>query len=141
MATAARIEKELMQLEEQYWQAIKNKDAEKAMSLTDESCIITGAQGASRFEKHMFADMMKGAKYTLRDFKLKDPKVQLLSDDVAVLAYAVHEDLIVEGNPVTLDAADASTWVRRPKGWVCALHTESILGDPYGRDRKPIRDE
>jgi hypothetical protein len=47
----------------------------------------------------------------------------------------VHERLIVNGEPVTIDAADASTWVRREGQWRCALHTESIAGDPFGRDR------
>jgi hypothetical protein len=27
--------------------------------------------------------------------------------------------------------------VRRGGRWVCALHTEAIAGDPYGRDRRP----
>jgi hypothetical protein len=31
-----------------------------------------------------------------------------------------------------------STWVRRNGGWVCALHTESILGDPFGRDKRTV---
>jgi hypothetical protein len=26
--------------------------------------------------------------------------------------------------------------VKRNGDWVCALHTESLAGDPYGRDRK-----
>jgi hypothetical protein len=37
-----------------------------------------------------------------------------------------------------LDAADSSTWVRRNGRWLCALHTEAILGDPFGRDRQRI---
>lgn len=51
-------------------------------------------------------------------------------------SYRVHEELTVDGKPVTLDAADASTWVRRNGRWVCALHTEAISGDPFGRDRR-----
>jgi catechol 2,3-dioxygenase-like lactoylglutathione lyase family enzyme len=35
-----------------------------------------------------------------------------------------------------VDAEDASTWVRRNDHWVCALHTESLKGDPFGRDRR-----
>ena len=128
----------MLRLENQYWQAIKDKDADAAMRLTDESCILAGAQGVSRVEKRKFEDMMKSAKYTLHDFKLKNPQVKLLNDDVAILGYAVHEDLTVEGRPVTVDAAEASTWIRRPEGWVCALHTESILGDPFGRDRHAV---
>jgi hypothetical protein len=71
----------------------------------------------------------------MHDVRVSDPQVRLLRDDVAILAYKVHEDLTVESKAVTLDAADASTWVRRNEGWICALHTESILGDPFGRDR------
>jgi ketosteroid isomerase-like protein len=132
---AKSIEKQLFQLEERYWQAIKDKDADIAMRLTDEDCLVTGAQGAALIRRPQFAGMMKSAKYTLHDYKLKDPQVKLISNDVAILAYSVHEELTVDGKPVTVDAADASTWIRRPEGWVCALHTESILGDPFGRDR------
>jgi hypothetical protein len=65
-----------------------------------------------------------------------DDQVRQLGDDVAVVAYTVHEKLTVDGQPVTLDAADASTWVRRNGRCVCALHTESVKGDPFGRDRR-----
>jgi hypothetical protein len=68
-----------------------------------------------------------------------DARVRLLGNDFAILAYNVHEELTVEGKPVTLDAADASTWVRRDGRWLCALHTESIVADPFGRDRRPAR--
>jgi hypothetical protein len=47
----------------------------------------------------------------------------------------VREALHVDGEPVSFEAADASTWVRRGDRWVCAMHSESILGDPFGRDR------
>jgi len=55
---------------------------------------------------------------------------------VAIVAYKVKEELTVDGKPVTLEAADASTWLRRGDSWVCSLHTESIIGDPFGRDRR-----
>ncbi len=75
---------------------------------------------------------------TLDDFELNDDvKVRLLREDVAVLAYKVHEELTVDGKSVKLDASDTSTWVRRDGRWFCALHTEAISGDPFGRDRWP----
>jgi uncharacterized protein (TIGR02246 family) len=131
------IEQELIALEKQYWQAIKDKDAETAMRLSDDPCIVTGAQGVGRLDRSTLARMMKTESYTLNDFTISDDaQVRLLGDDVAVLAYNVHEELTVDGKPVTLDAADASTWVRRNGRWVCALHTESLKGDPFGRDRR-----
>ena len=58
-------------------------------------------------------------------------------DNVAIVAYKVHEELTVDGHNVTLDATDASMWIRCNGRRVCALHTESITGDPFGRDRHP----
>mgnify|MGYP006273693779 CR=1 FL=1 len=44
--------------------------------------------------------------------------------------------MTVDGKPLSLDASDASTWIRRNGSWVCTLHTESLLGDPFGREDK-----
>jgi ketosteroid isomerase-like protein len=131
-----QVEREVVEAEKQFWQSMVDKDADTAMRLTDDVCLLTGAQGASSFPKQAFEKMMDREGYTLHRFELKEPKVLLLRDDVAVVAYQVHEELTVDGKPVTVDAADASTWVRKGGRWVCALHTESILGDPYGRDRR-----
>jgi ketosteroid isomerase-like protein len=141
MATRAKdVEKELLELEKKYWQAIKEKDVDTAMRLTDDPCIVTGAQGVGRMARKDLGAMMNSASYTLREFEVKDDvQVRLLNDDVAVLAYQVHEELTVDGKPVTLDAADSSTWVRRDGRWLCALHTEAIAGDPFGRDRHAAR--
>jgi uncharacterized protein (TIGR02246 family) len=140
MAGSAReAEKELVALERQFWQAIKDGDVDAAMRLTADPCLVTGAQGVGRIDRRTFEAMMRAAPYTLDAFELKDVEVLMLGEDVAVLAYRVHEELTVEGKPVSLDAADASAWVRRDGRWVCALHTESVAGDPFGRDRAAPR--
>jgi uncharacterized protein (TIGR02246 family) len=135
MATTA-MQKELVGLEKQYWQAIKDKDVDAALRLTDDPCFVTGPQGAASVDKKALAGMLNAASWTLHDFEVTDVQVRLLSNDVAILAYKVHEKLTVDGKPVTIDAADASTWVRRDGRWLCALHTESIAGDPFGRDQR-----
>ena len=137
MATAT-VEQEIVELEKQYWRAIRDRDSEAAMRLTDEPCIVTGAQGAASIDKRQFANMLQSPQWTLHEFEIgDDAQVRLIGDDVAVIAYKVKERMTVEGRPLTLQAADASTWVRRDGRWRCALHTESILGDPFGRDRRP----
>lgn len=136
--TSQSIDRELLELERQYWLAMKDRDVEAAMRLTDSPCIVAGAQGVAAIDRKAFMSTMNGASYTLNDFSLSDDiKVQLLRDDVAVLAYNVHEELTVDGKPVVLDASGTSTWVRRDGRWLCALHTEAIAGDPFGRDRVP----
>ena len=136
MASTA-LEKELLGLERQYWQAIKDRDVDAAMRLTDETCMVTGPQGVAQMDRQSLGNMLKSASYELDEFKVSDDaQVRLLRDDVAILAYKVREKLRVDGQRLDLEASDASAWVRRNGQWRCALHTESISGDPFGRDRK-----
>ena len=128
--------RDLLALERRYWQAIQDRDMTALIELTDFPVIVTGAQGVGTLERATFESMLNDPHYTIESFAIdEDAHVRLVSDDVAILAYKVHEDLTVDGRLVSLDAADASTWVRHEDGWVCALHTEAILGDPFGRDR------
>ena len=131
-----QLEKELLALERQYWNALKDRDVETVVRLSDDTTLVTGAQGVGALEKEKLGAMIEKATYEIREFQI-DERVQMrkLAENVAILAYKVHEELVVDGAPVTIDAADASTWVRKNGRWVCALHTESLLGDPYGRDR------
>jgi len=131
------IEAQLLDLEKQYWTAIMNRDVQAAMRLTDDPCIVTGAQGVGRISQKAFADMLQAGGWTLHSFDLSEVQVRVLSEDVAVLAYKVKETMTVEGKPLTLEASDSSTWVKRDGNWVCALHTEALIGDPFGRYRHP----
>lgn len=132
------VEQEIIELEKKYWQAMKDQDVDAALEMTDEPCIVTGAQGAATIDHKTFRGMMQGGGWILKDFEIGDDvHVRALSDDVVVIAYTVTEDMTVDGKPLSLKAADASTWVRRDGRWLCALHTESLLGDSFGRDRQP----
>jgi hypothetical protein len=132
------LDTEILALETQFWQSMIDKDSDAGTRLTSDPCLVTGAQGVARIDKKTFAKMMDDGKWELHAFEFDDVKVERVTDDVAVIAYKVHEDLTVDGKKMALEAADASTWVRDGEGWTCALHTESILGDPFGRDRKPV---
>ena len=134
--TPQTLEQDLLDLERRYWQAMKDKDVDGALALTDEPCFVTGAQGVGRVDRQGFAAMMENATWTIDAFAIgDDAQVRMLSDDAAILAYTVREQLEVDGAPLILDVADASTWIRRGDRWLCAMHSESILGDPFGRDR------
>jgi hypothetical protein len=129
-------EKTLMDLENRFWRTMQDRDVKTAAQMTDYPCIVAGPQGVASIDEKAFASMMGGGAWTLKDFSLGEPQVRMISDDVAIVAYKVKESLSVEGEPVTLEAADASVWVRRDGRWLCAMHTESLSGDPYGRDRQ-----
>ena len=127
---------EVMDLERKYWEAMKNRDTKTCVALSDNPCMVTGPQGISTLTTDQLAAMMNESKYELRNYRIgKGAQVQLVGENVAVVAYRVHEDLVVDGKPVSLDAADSSTWIKRDGQWKCAMHTEAIMGDPFGRDR------
>jgi hypothetical protein len=126
---------ELIALEKQYWDAIKEQDSSAATKLSDDPCVVVGAQGVGQIDKKTLAGMIQGANYKLNEYEVdeKSIKVRPVADDVVVVAYKVREEIEVDGDDITLEAFDSSVWVRRGGKWVCALHTESPAGDPYGR--------
>jgi uncharacterized protein (TIGR02246 family) len=132
-------EQELIDTEQRFWDAMKNKDGKAAAELTDEGSIVVGAQGVSKIDRKSMEKMTAEGKWELKEFSFnaKTRQVRFISDDVAIVAYSVNEKLVVEGKPLQLDAHDSSVWVRRDGEWRCALHTESPAGDPFARDKQP----
>ena len=130
-------DEELLALEQSYWDALKDRDARTVGRLTSEACLVAGASGASVFDPPSIAKLIESATYRIKDYRIDPQTVHIshLSDDLVAMAYGVHEDLEVDGKPVKLDAFDSSVWKQTNNGWVCVLHTESIKGDAYGRDR------
>jgi hypothetical protein len=126
---------EILELEHRFWRAMISRDVETATAMMADSSIITGAQGVSEIDKATFAKMLAGGGWTLRDYSFEEVKVIAPTADVAVIGYRVVEHVEFEGRQLELRAADASTWVREAGKWVCVLHTESVLGDPFGRDQ------
>ena len=131
------IEKEIISLEKLYWKAMKENDLETMLMLSDEHCILAGPQGVSKVAKKDFKKMMESSPYTINNFTFDDNcEVSVLNNDTAVIAYKISEDLTVDGKPLKLDASESSTWIKRNGKWVCSLHTEALLSDPFGRDRE-----
>jgi hypothetical protein len=127
------LKRHLLDLEQRYWRAIEQRDGRAAAQLSDDPCLVVGAQGVGEVLRAAFPTMLQQANYDLHRHALDDVHVRLLGEDVAILAYAVDEELTVDGEPLKLHAYDSSVWHRRDGEWVCVLHTESPAGDPFGR--------
>jgi Domain of unknown function (DUF4440) len=127
MTTTTTLEQELTQLEKRYWKAMGAKDLDTLEQLTDFPCIVAGSHGVSSIDRATFMKMAQDPSRTITDATLNDIHVRQVTDDVAVVAYTVHEALEKGGRAMTLDAADCSTWVRRNGSWACVAHSEAIL--------------
>ena len=128
----------LLDLEKRFWDAMRAKDAGTAANMTDDGCIIVGAQGVSAVDPKTMGKLTTEGDWQLQQFSFdeRSTQVQFVNEDVAIVAYKVNERVVVDGKTVPIEANDSSVWVRRNGEWRCALHTESLAGDPYGRDRK-----
>ena len=130
-------EQELLALEKRFWDTMMTKDGRSAGQMTDDGCIVVGAQGVSAIDGATMEQMMADGKWELKQYSFDDrnAQVRFVTDDIAIVAYKVNERVVVDGKTVPIDANDSSVWVRRNGAWLCALHTESLAGDPYGRDK------
>lgn len=136
MTTALRTQ-ELLENERRFWNAMRAKDGEAASQLTHDSCIVVGAQGVSTISPATMGRLTREGDWELERYTFDEStaQVQFLNEDVALVAYKVKEKLTVDGKAVNLEANDSSVWVRKNGEWLCAMHTESLAGDPFGRDK------
>lgn len=127
--------KMIVDLENRFWTAIRDEDVDTATSLMAKTSILAGSQGVMAVTKQDYARMAGDSSWKLHDFKLDKVDVRFSGEDTAVIGYVVTEDMTVDGRKQKIVAADTSTWVRQNSEWLCISHTESVLGDPFGRDK------
>jgi hypothetical protein len=137
MATGNNDREKVLEVERRFWNAMKEKDGNAAARMTDDGCIVVGAQGVSAIDRATMGKLTVEGKWELEQYAFdeKNAQVKFIGDDVAIVAYKVNEKVVVDGQRLPVDANDSSVWVRRNGEWLCALHTESLAGDPFGRDK------
>jgi len=117
----------IVDLETRFWKALVEKDTAKAAALIADECLITGPSGAVRIDPNKYTQMMQDGQWTLDTFEFSELKVIFPAEDTAVVAYKVHQRGELKGQPMDLQCADSTSWVKDGRAWKCALHTETIL--------------
>ena len=85
------LEQELLALEKRHRQAQKGKDGAAAAELTDEACLIAGAQGVVEIDRRTLVGKMEDASWRIEDHSIGDDvHLRQLDADTAILAYKVH---------------------------------------------------
>jgi len=139
MVTMTAMSEDVMRLEGQFWDALAARDGATVARLTAKECTIVGASGVTAVDPRAIVPMIEDAPFHITGYRIDPESVRVtpVGTDAVTVAYAVHEDVVIDGKPVQLDAFDSSVWRRESDGWTCVLHTESIAGDAFGRDRRP----
>ena len=117
----------IVKLEKTFWQSMVDKDADKAMTMIADECLITGPMGTMRSDPDDYKRMTEQGSWELDSFEFSDVNVIFPADDTAIIAYKVHQTGTMDDKPMDLNCADSTTWVRDGGDWKCALHTETIL--------------
>jgi len=66
-------ERELLDLERRFWDAMKTKDARRTEQMTDDGCIIVGAQGVSAIDGKTMGKLTTEGKWQLEQFTIDEP--------------------------------------------------------------------
>ena len=119
----------IVRLETKFWQSMVDKDAEEAMRMIADQCLITGPMGAMRSDPADYKRMTEQGDWELDAFEFSDVQVIFPVEDTAIIAYKVHQTGTMKGRRMDLNCADSTTWVHDGEAWKCALHTETIVGD------------
>jgi ketosteroid isomerase-like protein len=117
----------IVALEKKFWQLMKDKDSKGAAALIADDGLVTGPQGVIRMTPAKYEEMTRDGKWTLDDYEFSEMDVVFAGEDVAVIAYKVHQTGTVGDDDMDMNCIDSSTWVRKGSEWKCALHTEIVL--------------
>jgi len=117
----------IVKLEKAFWQSMVDKDADRAMKMIADECLITGPMGTMRSDPEDYKRMTQKGDWDLDEFEFSDVQVIFPTEDTAIIAYKVHQTGTMKGQEMDLHCADSTAWVRDGQQWKCALHTETIL--------------
>ena len=117
----------IVDLETRFWKALVDKDSGAAAAMIADECLITGPMGTMRSDPEDYKRMTEVGDWELDKFEFSDVQVIFPADDTAIIAYKVHQTGTMKDQPMDLNCADSTTWVRDGDDWKCALHTETVL--------------
>jgi len=119
----------LIDLENRFWQAIVDRDADTATGLLCEPALMVTSHGALQFDHSGYRAMAENGPMTLKSYELSDMHVVFPNDDTAVLTYHVKQEVSPrekgDGVGSFQEMNDTSTWVKDRQGWKCVMHTET----------------
>ncbi|MEP6823186.1 MAG: nuclear transport factor 2 family protein [Ramlibacter sp.] len=120
--------KTLIDLENKFWQAMVDNDADAAIQLLSEPAVMVSAHGAMQFDHAAYRKMAEQGQRVVTSFDLNDVKVLFPNENTAVLTYRVKQGVAPRGAKRAAEYEemnDSSTWFRSGNSWKCVMHTET----------------
>jgi hypothetical protein len=121
----------ILDLETRFWQTVVDRNPDTAKAMIADKCLIAGPSGTMRIDPAKYADLVDAGHWRLDKFEFSEVSVVCPNESTAVIAYKVRQTGTLDDEPMDMNCADSSTWVRDGKTWKCVLHTETVLGRPH----------
>ena len=123
--------KDLIVLENRFWQSMVDEDTDTALSMLDEPALMVSPHGAMQFDHATYRRMAEQGTMVVKSFELSDVEVVFPIDDTAVLTYHVKQTISPRGKPgdIQQEMADSSVWTRKGGQWRCVMHTETPVAN------------
>jgi len=118
-------QKDIMELERQFWQAMVDMDLDTAISLLDDESVSVSSWGIHHFDPADYRDMAFAGQARIIYFKFLDERVIFPTPDVAIASYKADQSFTMEGKSQDMTVYDTTTWVRKNGKWVASAHTET----------------
>jgi len=126
-ATATAIERELRDVEQRYWNAIRARDAQTVRELTGDTFTFAMKDGVVEFSRDDYVKMMTGS----QDFRLKNYAIsdrgavyRSLGANVAMSAHQGHWEFERAGKLEKHDTTTFAVWSRESGTWKCLAMSE-----------------
>lgn len=119
-------QREIMELERQFWQAIVDMDVDTAISLLDAESVSVSGWGIHHFSPAEYRKMALSGDARVTAFKFSEERVIFPMPDVAIATYKADQSITVSGKSQDMVVYDTTTWVRKDGAWVASAHTETV---------------
>lgn len=119
-------QKDIMELERQFWQAIVDTDVDTAISLLDGESVSVSGWGIHHFSPSEYRKMASSGDARVTAFKFSEERVVFPAPDVAIATYKADQSITVSGKSQDMVVYDTTTWVRKDGAWLASAHTETV---------------
>ena len=124
--------KEIIALENRFWQSMVDEDTDTALTLLDEPALMVSSHGSMQFDHAGYRKMAEHGDQVVKSFELSDVTAVFPTSDTAVLTYRVKQAVAPRdksGGSTEQDMMDSSVWTRKDGAWRCVMHTETPFGE------------
>jgi uncharacterized protein DUF4440 len=111
----------IMNKSKETWEAYKGRNIAAMKALTGEDYVSSPLSGPSNLQQ----DIATIDKLTIESYTIADPKVSMVTKDVAILRYKCDQKGSFDGKPLISPVYATEVWVNRGGKWRIVSYSET----------------